>query len=84
MVYVFLCKVLYDYIVMVEDELMFIEDVLLYVLDVEDLEWWKVKLKVGENEMDEDDEGLIGLILVNYVEEFEFVWISKVFYDYVK
>jgi actin cytoskeleton-regulatory complex protein SLA1 len=84
MAYVSLCKALYDYTATAEDELTFTEDALLYVLDAEDAEWWKAKLKVGENETDEDDEGPIGLIPANYVEESEPVRISKALYDYAK
>lgn len=85
MAYISLCKALYDYTAAAEDELTFTEDALLYVLDAEDAEWWKAKLKTGgQNESDEDDEGPIGLIPANYVEEAEPIRISKALYDYAK
>lgn len=84
MAYVSLCKALYDYTATAEDELSFTEDALLYVLDAEDAEWWKAKLKVGTNETDEEDEGPVGLIPANYVEESEPIRVSKALYDYAK
>jgi hypothetical protein len=87
MAYVSLCKALYDYTATAEDELSFTEDALLYVVEADDPEWWKAKLKTGEDEDDDDeddDTAPIGLIPANYVEEAEPVRASRALYDYNK
>lgn len=81
MAYVSLCKALYDYAATAEDELTFTEDALLYVLEADDDEWWKAKLKTGD---DDDDEGPVGLVPANYVEESEPIRASRALYDYSK
>lgn len=81
MAYVSLCKALYDYTATAEDELTFTEDAFLYVVEADDDEWWKAKLKTGD---DVDDQGPIGLIPANYVEESEPIRASRALYDYSK
>jgi hypothetical protein len=81
MAYVSLCKALYDYTATAEDELTFTEDALLYVVEADDPEWWKAKLKTGEDD-DDEDSAPIGLIPANYVEEAEPIRASRALYDY--
>lgn len=80
MAYVSLCRALYDYTASAEDELSFAEDALLYVVEADDEEWWKAKLKSGESAQEED--GPIGLVPANYVEEAEPIRVSRALYDY--
>lgn len=69
MSYVAVCKALYDYDAQdPETELSFKEEQVIYIVDKEDDDqWWKAKLKVGEDATETDDK--IGLVPVNYIEE---------------
>lgn len=84
MAYVSLCKALYDYAATADDELSFTEDSFLYVLDAEDSEWWKAKLRGTDPSVEDDDNGPVGLVPANYVEEAEPLRVSKALYDYGK
>ncbi|CAG8450773.1 5257_t:CDS:10 [Paraglomus occultum] len=81
--YVNICIALYDYDAQNEDELSFKEDDVLYILDNDDEEWWKAKLKIPKDANGEDEEeGPIGVIPCNYVQEAECSAIVKALYDY--
>ncbi|PWN26743.1 hypothetical protein BDZ90DRAFT_232859 [Jaminaea rosea] len=80
MAYVQLAKALYDYEAQAEDELTLKEDDVLYILEADDPEWYKAKLK-SEGGADEQ-EGPVGLVPANYVEEAEPMRLSRALYDY--
>ena len=86
MAYVALCKALYDYVAQAEDELNLTEDDYLYILESDDPEWWKAKLRRlnedGTPIQDDSDEGTVGLVPANYVEEAEPIRLSRALYDY--
>ncbi|CCF49813.1 hypothetical protein NDA11_004326 [Ustilago hordei] len=86
MAYVALCKALYDYVAQAEDELNLSEDDYLYILESDDSEWWKAKLRRlnedGTPIQDDPDEGTVGLVPANYVEEAEPIRLSRALYDY--
>lgn len=86
MAYVALCKALYDYVPQAEDELNLTEDDYLYILESDDPEWWKAKLRRlnedGTPVQDDPDEGTVGLVPANYVEEAEPLRLSRALYDY--
>ena len=86
MAYVALCKALYDYVAQAEDELNLTEDDYLYILESDDPEWWKAKLRRLNQDgipIDNDsEEGTVGLVPANYVEEAEPIRLSRALYDY--
>ncbi|TKY87982.1 hypothetical protein EX895_003078 [Sporisorium graminicola] len=86
MAYVALGKALYDYVAQAEDELNLTEDDYLYILESDDPEWWKAKLRRlaedGTPIQDDSDEGTVGLVPANYVEEAEPLRLSRALYDY--
>ncbi|PWZ03492.1 hypothetical protein BCV70DRAFT_155088 [Testicularia cyperi] len=86
MAYVALGKALYDYVAQAEDELSLTEDDYLYILESDDPEWWKAKLRRLDQDgtplQDDSDEGVVGLVPANYVEEAEPIRLSRALYDY--
>ncbi|CAJ0841587.1 11831_t:CDS:10, partial [Entrophospora sp. SA101] len=62
-----------------DDELSFEEDNVLYILENDDEEWWKAKLKING---DEADNGPIGLVPGNYLQEAEHMDTLKALFDY--
>lgn len=80
MAYVQLAKALYDYEAQAEDELTLKEDDVLYILEADDPEWYKAKVKSGAG--GPDDEGPVGLVPANYVEEAEPMRLSRALYAY--
>ncbi|KAJ9095800.1 hypothetical protein QFC19_007414 [Naganishia cerealis] len=80
MAYVAVAKALYDYEAQdPQDELSFKEDQVLYILEKEDDQWWKAKIKPGE---DVEDTDKVGLVPSNYVEESAPLGYSKAIYEY--
>jgi hypothetical protein len=63
--YVQVCKALYDYEARTEDELSIRQDNVLYVIEKEDNDWWKAELK----QMNGDEQGPVGLVPADYLEE---------------
>ncbi|CAG8490450.1 5943_t:CDS:10 [Dentiscutata erythropus] len=81
--YVSICIALYDYTAQNDDEISFKEDDILYILENDDDEWWKAKLKIEKSEGDENtEEGQIGLVPSNYIQEAECKSVLKAVYDY--
>ncbi|KAJ9119856.1 hypothetical protein QFC24_005570 [Naganishia onofrii] len=80
MAYVAVAKALYDYQAQdPQDELSFKEDQVLYILEKEDEQWWKAKIKPGE---DVEDADKVGLVPSNYVEESAPLGYTKAIYEY--
>ena len=67
MVFVGVCRALYDYAPQAENELSMTEGDLLFVLEKEadGDDWWRVKRKATEHEEEEPE----GLVPSNYIEE---------------
>ncbi|KAJ9096055.1 hypothetical protein QFC21_005420 [Naganishia friedmannii] len=80
MAYVAVAKALYDYEAQdPQDELSFKEGQVLYILEKEDEQWWKAKIKPGE---DVEDADKVGLVPSNYVEESAPLGYTKAIYEY--
>ncbi|CAG8570493.1 18415_t:CDS:2 [Dentiscutata erythropus] len=81
--YVSICIALYDYTAQNNDEIFFKEDDILYILENDDDKRWKAKLKIEKSEGDENtEEGQIGLVPSNYIQEAECKSVLKAVYDY--
>lgn len=65
MVFIQICRAIYDYAPQAEGELAISEGDLLFVLEKDDDDWWKAKKKAANEDEDEPE----GLIPNNYVEE---------------
>ncbi|CAG8513808.1 2519_t:CDS:10, partial [Dentiscutata heterogama] len=77
-----ICIALYDYTAQNDDEISFKEDDILYILENDDEEWWKAKLKIEKNGDENTEEGQIGLVPSNYIQEAECKNVLKAVYDY--
>lgn len=92
MAYVAVAKALYDYEPQASDELKLLEDVGLYIVDASDPEWWKAKIRPNVSPTTgqvisfpselKSEEGKVGLVPANYVEEAEPIRLSRALYDY--
>ncbi|KAG5457234.1 MAG: SH3 domain-containing protein, partial [Olpidium bornovanus] len=74
-------RALYNYAGQSEEELSFDEDAILYILDNSDPEWWSAQEKIPFGQGLQED-GKIGLIPSNYVEEMEALATVVAVYDY--
>ncbi|KAG2232218.1 hypothetical protein INT48_003908 [Thamnidium elegans] len=79
MKYVQVSKALYDYEARTEDELSIRQDDVLYVIDKEDQDWWKAELKQVTGE----EQGPIGLVPADYLQEVTPIGRVRAEYDYV-
>ncbi|KAI9262560.1 hypothetical protein EDC94DRAFT_608483 [Helicostylum pulchrum] len=79
MKYVQVSKALYDYEARTEDELSIRQDDVLYVIDKEDQDWWKAELKQVTGE----EQGPIGLVPAEYMQEVTPIGRVRAEYDYV-
>ncbi|CAG8532527.1 1432_t:CDS:2 [Rhizophagus irregularis] len=77
--YINICKALYDYTALTDDELTFHEDDVLYILENDDEDWWKAKLKISNAE---EAENSIGVVPRNYIQEAECTAVLKALWDY--
>ncbi|CED82923.1 Src homology-3 domain [Phaffia rhodozyma] len=75
-----LYKALYDYTPQdPETELALAEDQELYIIDKEDDQWWKAKVKLDQAS---EEEGAVGLVPSNYVEEMSPLYLARAIYAY--
>ncbi|KDN49560.1 hypothetical protein K437DRAFT_273215 [Tilletiaria anomala UBC 951] len=90
MAYISICKALYDYEAQASDELQLTEDEHIYILDASDPEWWKAKRRPPIDPSSGQllpfpagvEEGQVGLVPANYVEESEPLRMSRALYYY--